>query len=240
MDKGTAKEKLIVALDFPLWEDAEGLIKKLPEVTCFKVGLELYLSTGGAAIKNLRQMGKEVFLDLKFHDIPNTVEQASRKAAEVGALIFNVHASGGAEMMRQSRQAVEKEVGRLGVRQPLIFAVTILTSLDDSDLKQIGFQGTQDSVLRLAQLAQKSGMDGVVASPQEIEMIRKACGSSFKILCPGVRPHWAAVGDQKRVMTPFEAIKAGADYLVIGRPISKAKSPREAALKVIEEMEAAI
>ncbi|PKM88492.1 MAG: orotidine-5'-phosphate decarboxylase [Firmicutes bacterium HGW-Firmicutes-12] len=232
-----AREKLIVALDFSTWEDAEKMVKSLPEVSLFKVGLELYLASSGLAVRRLRELGKEVFLDLKFHDIPNTVAQACRQAAREGAFIFNVHASGGREMMRQAVLSAQEEAEKHELKKPLLLAVTVLTSLDDQDLSEIGLVGTKESVGRLAVLAKEAGIDGVVASPQEIKLIRELCGNDFKIVCPGVRPHWAGLGDQKRVLTPGEAVSAGADFLVIGRPITKAKSPNEAALKIMEEIE---
>jgi orotidine-5'-phosphate decarboxylase len=234
-----AREKLIVALDFPNWEDAEKMVKSLPEVSLFKVGLELYLASSGQAVRRLRELGKEVFLDLKFHDIPNTVAQACRQAASEGAFIFNVHASGGREMMRQAVLSAQEEATKQKLKKPLLLAVTVLTSLDDQDLSEIGFAGTKAAVGRLALLAKEAGIDGVVASPQEIKLIRELCGNDFKIVCPGVRPQWASLGDQKRVLTPEEAVAAGADFLVIGRPITKAKSPNEAALKIMEEIEGA-
>jgi orotidine-5'-phosphate decarboxylase len=234
-----AREKLIVALDFPNWEDAEKMVKSLPEVSLFKVGLELYLASSGQAVRRLRELGKEVFLDLKFHDIPNTVAQACRQAASEGAFIFNVHASGGREMMRQAVLSAQEEATKQKLKKPLLLAVTVLTSLDDQDLSEIGFAGTKAAVGRLALLAKEAGIDGVVASPQEIKLIRELCGPDFKIVCPGVRPQWASLGDQKRVLTPEEAVAAGADFLVIGRPITKAKSPNEAALKIMEEIEGA-
>lgn len=235
-----AKERLIVALDFPVWEDAEGMVKSLPEVSLFKVGLELYLASKGQAVQRLKELGKEVFLDLKFHDIPNTVAQACRQAVAEGAFMFNVHSSGGREMMRQAVLASGEEAAKKNIPKPLLLAVTILTSLDDQDLQKIGMTGVKESVGRLAALAKEAGIDGVVASPQEIRLIRQICGYDFKIICPGVRPLWAAQGDQKRVLTPGEAISAGADYLVVGRPITKAKSPNEAALKIIEEIKEAL
>ncbi|MDX9871541.1 MAG: orotidine-5'-phosphate decarboxylase [Clostridia bacterium] len=238
-----ARNKLIVALDFPAWKEAEQLVKSLPEAALFKVGLELYLASNGQAVKKLREMGKEVFLDLKFHDIPNTVAQACRQACREGAFLLDVHAPGGREMLRQAALAVQEEAARQKTPKPLLVAVTVLTSMDDTDLVEIGVcgaGGTAEAVARLARLAQEAGLDGVVASPQEIRLIREGCGPNFKIICPGVRPLWAAAGDQKRVMTPGEAIRAGADYLVVGRPITKAKSPNEAASQIIEEIKEAL
>lgn len=240
LNSSTAREKLIVALDFPAWDEAEALVKSLPEVALFKVGLELYLASKGQAVRRLKELGKEVFLDLKFHDIPNTVAQACRQAAAEGAFMFNVHASGGREMMSQAVLASKDEAAKRNIDKPYLLAITILTSLDDQDLREIGMNEVKESVGRLARLAKEAGIDGVVASPQEIKLIRQICGPAFKIVCPGVRPLWAAQGDQKRVLTPAEAIAAGADFLVVGRPVTKAKSPSEAALKILEEIKEAM
>ncbi|MFZ5755193.1 MAG: orotidine-5'-phosphate decarboxylase [Bacillota bacterium] len=233
--KNTDK-RLIVALDFPTWGEAEKLVNQVPEVMFYKVGLELYLASRGEAVVKLREMGKEVFLDLKFHDIPNTVAQASRQAVAQGATIFDVHAAGGREMLSKAAQAVQEQAEFLQVRKPLLLAITVLTSMDEEDLKDIGLPDLRRTVRAWAKLAQESGLDGVVASPQEISLIREACGPDFKILCPGVRPSWAEAGDQKRILTPRKAIELGADYIVVGRPITQAQDPRLAALRIIEEL----
>lgn len=230
------KKKLIVALDFPTWTEAEKMAAALTEVEFFKVGLELYLATSGQAVKRLKEMGKEVFLDLKFHDIPNTVAQAASQAARLGTAIFNVHAGGGREMMLKAAQATREQAESLHIKKPLLIAVTVLTSLNEKDLQEMGLKNVRDTVAAWAKLAQEAGLDGVVASPQEIALIRRTCGQDFKIICPGVRPLWAAAGDQKRVMTPGEAIKAGADFLVVGRPITRAENPHEAAQKILYEI----
>jgi len=236
----TSEEHLIVALDYPSWEEAEKLVRRLPEVHLFKVGLELYLASGGQAVSKLKELGKEVFLDLKFHDIPNTVGRACRQAVEQGAAIFNLHASGGREMMQQGVKAARERAAELGVSLPLVIAVTVLTSLDQQALQEIGLEDVEKTVINFAKLAEETGMDGVVASSKEITLIRKYCGEDFKIICPGIRPEWAAVNDQKRIMTPREAISLGADFLVVGRPITAADDPRQAALRVLEEIEKAI
>jgi orotidine-5'-phosphate decarboxylase len=234
-------ERLIVALDYPAWIDAEQLVRLLPEVEYFKVGLELYLASRGEAVARLRELGKKVFLDLKFHDIPNTVAQASVQAVAQGAAIFNVHASGGRKMMEQAVQATRAKAAELGMAAPLVIAVTVLTSFDEAGIQELGLaQGIEKSVENFARLAEKAGMDGVVASPREIGLIRASCRPDFKIICPGVRPAWAAVNDQKRITTPGEAIRQGADYLVVGRPITAAANPREAANKVLEEIKEAL
>lgn len=234
------EDKLIVALDYNCWADAEKLVKMLPEVKYFKVGLELYLASSGAAVGKLRELGKQVFLDLKFHDIPNTVAGACRQAAAQGAAIFNVHAAGGRKMMEQGIQAAKEKAQELGRAVPLVIAVTVLTSFDENSLQEIGLQGVEKAVLNFARLAEESGLDGVVASPREVALIRKNCRPDFKIICPGVRPSWAAVNDQKRITTPGEAVRLGADYLVVGRPITAAADPREAALRVLEEIKEAL
>jgi len=242
VEKGlTVEERLIVALDFPTWAEAEDLVLRLGGgVKYYKVGLELYLASRGAAVEELRRLGKEVFLDLKFHDIPNTVAQACRQAVDHGAAIFNVHAAGGREMLEQGTRATTEQAKIRGITRPLLIAVTVLTSMNQNDLQEIGLVGVKETVARFAGLAQAAGLDGVVASPQEIAIIRAVCGSYFKIVCPGVRPEWAAKGDQKRVMTPKEAIEAGADYLVVGRPITQARDPQEAAALVRQEIEEAL
>jgi orotidine-5'-phosphate decarboxylase len=235
------EDRLIVALDYPTWDEAEKLVKMLPEVKFFKVGLELYLASKGLAVESLRELGKKVFLDLKFHDIPNTVAQACRQAVAQGAAIFNVHATGGREMMSKAALATKTSSEELGItNRPLLIAVTVLTSFDEAGFQEIGMNDINNSVINFARLAQESGIDGVVASPKEIKSIRENCGPGFKIICPGVRPVWAAANDQKRITTPGEAIGRGADYLVVGRPITAAPNPREAALKVLEEIKEAL
>lgn len=234
--KISPEERLIVALDYSSWEEAEKLVRQLPEVRVFKVGLELYLASKGQAVGKLKELGKEVFLDLKFHDIPNTVGRACRQAVELGAAIFNLHASGGKQMMLQGVKSARERAAELGISMPLVIAVTVLTSMDEQALREIGLEDVEKTVLNFARLAEETGMGGVVASPQEVALIRKHCGSDFKIICPGIRPAWAATNDQKRITTPREAISLGADYLVVGRPITAAADPRQAALRVLEEI----
>lgn len=229
--------RLIVALDFPTWEEADKLVRELPYVSFYKVGLELYLSSRGEAVQQLYKMGKKVFLDLKFHDIPNTVKQASQQAVQQGATMFNYHASGGSNMMKQGAVAANQYAKEHNLPLPLIIAVTVLTSMNEQDLAEIGLQEESGKIVaRWAKIAKDAGLDGVVASPWEIDLIRQVCGADFKIVCPGVRPHWADANDQKRYMTPEEAIAKGADYLVIGRPITRADRPIEAARMICEEM----
>ncbi len=230
----TAAEKLIVALDVSRLSEAEKLVKTLaPVVKTFKIGKELFTSVGPEAVKMVRGYGSKVFLDLKFHDIPNTVASACEAAAALGVFMMNVHALGGRNMLTGAAQAVKK-----APTHPLLLGVTVLTSMADADLNEIGVPGgVKEEVDKLTLLVQQCGLDGVVASGQEIEFIRKAAGKNFLIVTPGVRPAWAAHGDQKRVITPKEAIEKGADFVVVGRPITQDKSPREAAEKIIKEME---
>ena len=226
------KSKIFVALDVETKEKALEIVGDLKGLgACFKIGKQLFTSTGPELVREIVGMGEDVFLDLKYHDIPNTVAKAGVAAAELGVKIFNVHASGGRKMM----EAVRSEMDKL-TNPPLVLAVTILTSLGEEDIREVGFDRTiPEQIARLAKLAKDSGMDGVVASPLEIELIRETCGKDFKILTPGIRPAFAAVNDQKRIATPAEALSKGADYLVIGRPITAAPDRREAFLKILEE-----
>ena len=232
MLEGKMKSKIFVALDVENKEKALEIVGDLKGLgACFKIGKQLFTSTGPELVREIVGMGEDVFLDLKYHDIPNTVAKAGAAAADLGVKIFNVHASGGRKMM----EAVREEMNKL-TNPPLVLAVTILTSLGEEDIREVGFDRTiPEQIARLAKLAKDSGMDGVVASPLEIELIRDVCGKDFKILTPGIRPAFAAVNDQKRIATPAEALRKGADYLVIGRPITAAENRREAFLKILEE-----
>jgi orotidine-5'-phosphate decarboxylase len=202
----------------------------------FKVGSQLFTTEGPRAVQQLAGLGFDIFLDLKFHDIPNTVAGAVAAAAQLPRVrLVNVHASGGIEMMRAAREAAGSRKSR-----PAVLAVTILTSLDAKALRAIGLSGSPASrATALAQLAKSAGMDGVVASAQEVKSIRRACGPQFLIVVPGIRPAATAANDQSRIATPAEAIRAGADYLVVGRPITAADNPRTAALAVANEIAAA-
>ena len=215
-------KRVIVPLDFPDAAAALALAARLdPKLCRVKVGKELFVAAGPAVVARLQERGFEVFLDLKFHDIPNTVAGACRSAARIGVWMMNIHASGGSAMMRAAREAVD------GVaRPPLLIAVTVLTSLADEELAQVGFTGSAaDNVERLARLARASGMDGVVCSAQEAPVLRRATGGDFVLVTPGIRLASDAHGDQARVVTPREAVRAGSDYLVIGRPITGAADP---------------
>ena len=233
------KEKLVLALDVDTKEKAELLIKELSEyVGVFKVGKELFTAEGPEIFKLVKANGGKIFADLKYHDIPNTVASAARTLVRHGVEIFNVHASGGYEMIKKTREAIEDEAKKLGVKRPVFLAVTVLTSLNDEDMKKIHVnESAKEHVLTLAKLAKEAGADGIVCSPQEIELIKKELGNDFITLTPGVRPVWAAAGDQKRVMTPKEAVDKGTDYIVVGRPITGAENRKEAAEKIVLEME---
>jgi orotidine-5'-phosphate decarboxylase len=191
-----------------------------------KIGLQAFVANGPSIVREIVARGDRVFLDLKIHDIPNTAQHAIAEVAALGASMATVHTAGGESMLRA---CVREDL--------LVLGVTVLTSLDDAELREIGFAGSAvQNVVRLAQLAQASGLRGVVASPLEIETIRDACGADFVILTPGIRPAGAVAGDQRRTMTPGDAVRAGADYIVVGRPITSAADPRSAALRIVEEM----
>ena len=239
MAQMSVREKLIVALDFPSAEAAANAAERLHgRVGMFKVGLELFSAEGPVLARYLAAKEEKVFLDLKFHDIPNTVRAAAGQAAQLGVSILNVHAAGGRKMLEAAREGVEEGARRIGKPRPLLVAVTVLTSLGDDDLGEIGVVGgAAEAVLRLARLAQEAGLDGVVASPREVATVRSELGHGFVIITPGIRPAAAATGDQVRVATPAAAIQAGADYLVVGRPITAAPDPAAAADTIVAEME---
>ncbi len=201
-----------------------------------KLGLEFVTANGPSGVRSIVDLGLPVFLDLKFHDIPNTVAGAVRAAADLGVSMMTLHLQGGPAMLWAAADAVKD----LGPERPMLLGVSVLTSMDDKDLAAVGVEGsTEEQVLRLAGLARKTGMDGMICSPREIGPLRQTFGDSLKLVVPGIRPAGAAAGDQKRTLTPGEAIKAGADYLVIGRPITAAGSPRAAALAINDEIMAA-
>lgn len=226
---------IFAALDTPDLPRALEIAKAIrPHVGGLKVGLEFITALGPDAIRQIVSLGMPVFADVKFHDIPNTVAGASKALAKLGASIFNVHCSGGEAMLRAAVDA-----GRSVDPKVKIIGVTVLTSLEDSDLDAVGQKKpARDQVLRLAELAKKSGLDGVVCSAHEIVPLRKALGSDFMLVTPGIRPAGADLADQKRVMTPVEAVAAGADILVIGRPITAAKDPGAAAKAIADELKA--
>ena len=234
-------DKLIVALDYATEQDAMALVNQLGDaVSYYKVGLELFLNTRGSVVDLIKAQNKKVFLDLKFHDIPNTVAQAVAWAASLGVDMFTLHSSGGEEMMRKSVETVNEVCERLNIKRPNMVGVTILTSFDEEGIAKVGYKNNiADTVLNLAGLCKTSGMSGIVCSPHEAANIKETYGSDFITVCPGIRPAWAAAGDQKRITTPADAIRIGVDHMVVGRPITKAENPHEAALKIIEEINSA-
>lgn len=234
-----SKERIIVALDVATAENARKIINELKnEVGGFKIGLQLFTSAGASFVREIVDAGGKVFLDVKFHDIPNTVAKAAVEVARLGVWMFNIHALGGREMMRRTVEEVREFCDQENLRQPKIIGVTVLTSSDDKTLKDIGIEEKIDlQVLRLAQLTAKCRLDGVVASPLEVEAIRQTVeNKDFLIVTPGIRPNFATNDDQKRVMTPKEAVTAGSDYLVIGRPILQAGNKIQAVRQILEEM----
>jgi orotidine-5'-phosphate decarboxylase len=247
----TDRGKILAAIDTADLESAAAQAGRVgPAVGGLKLGLEFFMAHGAPGYRRVAQaMGAKsaapIFLDLKFHDIPNTVAGAVRAVAPLEPLILNIHAAGGMAMMQAARDAAAETADKLNLRRTLLIAVTVLTSLDDNDLRRVG-QATpaRDQVLRLAELTRESGLDGVVCSPQEIQALRDRLGNDFLLVTPGIRPIWAAPsgpwgGDQKRVMTPEEAARAGADYLVIGRPITGDADPAAAARRIAAEVAAA-
>jgi orotidine-5'-phosphate decarboxylase len=246
-----ARQKLILALDFPSIDPALKLAQSLTSVVgIFKINIQLFTAEGPSAVQRLNQLGPRIFLDLKFHDIPNTVKGAVTSAVSLSGIEFlDVHALGGLEMMRAAAKARNETKDSKSPSTKLL-AITILTSMNNTSLRGVGISGPASKrVVQLARLAQKAGMDGVVASPQEVRAIRRACGKEFLIVVPGIRPAAERVSaggrkrkadDQARIATPAEAIRAGADYLVIGRPITAASYPEAAARAILEEIGSAL
>jgi orotidine-5'-phosphate decarboxylase len=230
-------DQLLVALDVDTTAEARRLADSLRDVAGgFKVGNRLFTAEGPGIVEELAARGDRVFLDLKFHDIPHTVAGAVAAATRLGAWMVTVHASGGLAMMRAAKDAAEEAAARTSQQRPLIVAVTVLTSLTDAELRQVGAGfAISDQISRLAALAQAAGLDGVVASPQEIAIVRRQCGASFLIVTPGIRGHDDAKGDQSRTSTGPAALEAGATYLVVGRPITAARDPRAAADRLAAE-----
>lgn len=233
------EDKLIVALDVSDLGQAHKLVQQLyPAVKIFKVGSQLFTSCGPDIIEAIQKEGAEVFLDLKFHDIPNAVSGAIQSATELCVFMLTVHTWGGPDMLKQAAKSAEIRSGKLGVRRPKILGVTVLTSMDDRDLKKIGInKSSKEAAVYLAGLAKRQGLDGVVASPEEVSYIRKALGRKFIIVTPGIRPKGSVERDQKRIATPKDAIQRGADYIVVGRPIIEAQNPRVAAEDILKEIE---
>jgi orotidine-5'-phosphate decarboxylase len=226
---------IVVALDYPTSAQAIAMAQQLDPLNCrVKVGKELFTASGPKILEQLHKLNFDVFLDLKFHDIPNTCAGAVAVAAELGVWMVNVHASGGERMMVAAAEAIANKS-----HKPLLIAVTVLTSMEQSDLAGIGLDFTpQQQVERLAKLSKQSGMDGVVSSAQEIELIKDLCGKEFLTVTPGIRPAGSAADDQRRIMTPLQAVNAGGDYMVIGRPITQAINPKLVCLDIIDSLPA--
>ncbi len=224
---------VIVALDFPSADEALRLVDQLDPTRCrLKVGKELFTRSGPEFVKSLVKRNFDVFLDLKFHDIPNTVARACQAGADLGIWMLNVHALGGRKMLEAARAALPEDAAA-----PKLIAVTVLTSMGEEDLQEIGLpHSPADEVKRLATLSYESGLDGVVCSPREIELLRQDLPSEFELVTPGIRPQWSVTGDQKRIMTPAQAMTAGGNYLVIGRPITQAEEPMQALKKIEQEL----
>jgi orotidine-5'-phosphate decarboxylase len=236
MTRDNAKSRIIFALDVDDFAAAKHWVSILGgHIGMFKVGKQLFTAYGPEVVRMIKNSGADIFLDLKYHDIPNTVAAATIEAAKLGVKLVNLHALGGYEMMARTVDRLHKEYA--DINRPKILAVTILTSSTGDTLRDVGIElPVSEMVVKLAKLAQKAGIDGVVASPLEVPLIREACGNEFITVTPGVRPAFASADDQKRIMTPAEAVKAGSDYLVIGRPISAAQNPLAAADAIVDEI----
>jgi len=232
------KDKLIVAIDTEDFDKAKKLIDQLEDsVDIFKVGLEQYVATKGKTVDYLKEKGKKIFLDLKFHDIPNTMKSAVRAAVRDNVWLMTIHVSD-LEGMRQCALVAKEEAERLNIEKPIIVGVTVLTSLSNEDLQDIGCNmTTEELAIKRAKLAKESGIDGVVCSAKEVDKIVEACGKDFVTVCPGIRPATSSAGDQKRVVTPAQAIKNGAQYLVVGRPITQSENPKQSAIDIAKEIE---
>ncbi|MGF1521059.1 MAG: orotidine-5'-phosphate decarboxylase [Leptolyngbyaceae cyanobacterium] len=230
-------DRIIVPLDVASEADAYTLIEKLPQVSFWKVGLELFVSTGPILLERLKAAGKQIFLDLKFHDIPNTVAGACRAASQYGVQLMTLHATAGPTALQAAASAAQ--AGHRSVREmPQLIAVTLLTSIDERSLAldlKVPLE-LSDYTLQMALLAKQNGLTGSVCSPHEARLLRRWCGKEWLLVCPGVRPTWSQPGDQRRVMTPSQAVKAGADYLVIGRPITQSANPSEAFQTICDEI----
>ncbi|KZL50901.1 orotidine 5'-phosphate decarboxylase [Nodularia spumigena CENA596] len=231
-------DQIIVPLDVPDLQSAIALVDQLPQVNFWKVGLELFTSSGPTILEVLKSRQKRIFLDLKFHDIPNTVAGACRSAANYGVDLLTIHATAGKDALKAATEAVQVGAMQAGVKPPQLIAITLLTSISS---RQLAFDlkiplELPEYALEMALMAQECGVNGAVCSPQEVAQLRQTCGNDFLLVCPGVRPDWAEKGDQKRSLTPAQAIKAGADYLVIGRPITAAAEPELAWNKIVEEL----
>jgi orotidine-5'-phosphate decarboxylase len=232
------RNHLIVALDFPTAHEAlQTAVELRGLVDYLKVGKQLFTAAGPELVRKLISMDFKIFLDLKFHDIPNTAAAAAVEAVKLGVSIFNVHISGGRKMMQETVRQVESFTKESNKEKPLIIGVTVLTSLDDNDMQDLGIsRSVMEQVEFLSRLGKEAGLDGVVSSAKEIPIIRRTCGDDFKIITPGIRPARAATDDQKRVVTPADALKMGADFLVIGRPITKAVDKADAVNRIMDDL----
>ncbi|GAB4384159.1 MAG: orotidine-5'-phosphate decarboxylase [Elainellaceae cyanobacterium] len=236
-----SSDQIIVPLDVPTEAEAIALVDRLPAVNFWKVGLELFVSTGPRILQQLKERQKRIFLDLKFHDIPNTMAGACRSAGRYGVDLLTIHAAAGQEALQWAQAAAIEGAQAAGCPPPKVIAITLLTSLSPRTLAfelKIPLE-LNDYALQMALLAQSSGLAGAVCSPQEVGQLREVCGQDFLLVCPGVRPTWAAAVDQQRLMTPVAALKAGADFLVIGRPITAAADPVSALERICEELSSA-
>ena len=233
-----ADDRLIIALDVDTFDKMKGMVDTLGDsVSFYKVGMELYYGAGRKTVRYLRENGKKIFLDLKLHDIPNTVGYSVASVMRLGVNLLTVHAQGGRAMMEAAARSAWISSEELGIERPKILAVTVLTSFDDEGWQEIGGRlPIQEHVLQLAKLAKDSGVDGVIASPREAAAIRKLCGPDFEIVTPGIRPAFAQMDDQRRIATPCEALADGASKLVIGRPVTRAVDPRSAVRLILDEM----
>ncbi|CAM4257893.1 orotidine-5'-phosphate decarboxylase [Paenibacillus tarimensis] len=237
LTRNEAASRIMVALDYPDEQAAERLLAELEGVPCYmKVGLQLFYAAGPGFVSSLKERGYRVFLDVKMHDIPNTVKGGANSVTRLGVDMFNVHAAGGLRMMEAALEGVEAAAE--GGHRPLVIGVTQLTSTSTQMLnEEIGIPGTaEQAVVRYAQLAGQAGLDGVVSSPQEVKVIKEACGQAFVTVTPGIRPAGSDIGDQARIMTPVEALREGTDYMVIGRPITASPNPRQTIETIIEEL----
>ncbi|MBR8836254.1 MAG: orotidine-5'-phosphate decarboxylase [Stigonema ocellatum SAG 48.90 = DSM 106950] len=231
-------QRIIVALDVPTLEEAIALVDRLDQVSFWKIGLELFVATGPKILEVLKSRSKRIFLDLKFHDIPNTIAGACRAASGYGVDILTIHATCGKDALKAATEAVQAGAAMAGVKPPKLIAISLLTSISS---RQLAFDlkiplELPEYALEMALMAQQMGLDGAVCSPQEVVQLRQTCGDDFLLVCPGVRPTWADVGDQKRVFTPAQALHSGADYLVIGRPITASVAPELAWERICDEL----
>lgn len=239
MKKMRPRDRIIIALDVGDAESCKNLLDILcPTIKMFKVGSQLFTAAGQEIINAIKRKSASVFLDLKFYDIPGTAAKAAASATNLGVGMFNMHALGGLEMMRKAAESSKKVSERLNIKHPLLLGVTVLTSMDKKDLEGLGIDREPgDLAIFLAELAKKAGLDGVVASAEEIRPIKKRLGEDFVVVVPGIRPAWAGKDDQKRTATPREALERGADYIVIGRPVIEAEDPKAAVERIIGEIE---